>query len=329
MIISKTPLRVSFFGGGTDIPSYYKNNQYGSVVSTSINKYIYVSVKKHSDLFKEKYRLNYSETEITNTKNQIKNNIIKETLNYMNIEDSLYISTIADIPGSSGLGSSSSFCVGLVNCLYKYKGINASNRIIANTAANIEMNILNKPIGKQDHYAAAIGGFNYFKFMKDESVLIKKINSIFLKKIFDNSLFFWTGDSRNAEDVLSDQLKNKHKNSENLSKIKDLSDKYKKIYKLKLFSIKQFATDLNFSWNLKKKLSGKISNDKIDKAYETALINGASGGKILGAGNGGFLLIIANKKYHQGIIQSLKKINFKLVDFSYSNYGTKLISGGK
>lgn len=326
MIISKTPLRVSFFGGGTDIPSYYKNNQYGSVVSTSINKYIYVSVKKHSDLFKEKYRLNYSETEITNTKNQIKNNIIKETLNYMNIEDSLYISTIADIPGSSGLGSSSSFCVGLVNCLYKYKGINASNRIIANTAANIEMNILNKPIGKQDHYAAAIGGFNYFKFMKDESVLIKKINSIFLKKIFDNSLFFWTGDSRNAEDVLSDQLKNKHKNSENLSKIKDLSDKYKKIYKLKLFSIKQFATDLNFSWNLKKKLSGKISNDKIDKAYETALINGASGGKILGAGNGGFLLIIANKKYHQGIIQSLKKINFKLVDFSYSNYGTKLIS---
>lgn len=326
MIISKTPLRVSFFGGGTDIPSYYKNNQYGSVVSTSINKYIYVSVKKHSDLFKEKYRLNYSETEITNTKNQIKNNIIKETLNYMNIEDSLYISTIADIPGSSGLGSSSSFCVGLVNCLYKYKGINASSRIIANTAANIEMNILNKPIGKQDHYAAAIGGFNYFKFMKDESVLIKKINSIFLKKIFDNSLFFWTGDSRNAEDVLSDQLKNKHKNSENLSKIKDLSDKYKKIYKLKLFSIKQFATDLNFSWNLKKKLSGKISNDKIDKAYETALINGASGGKILGAGNGGFLLIIANKKYHQGIIQSLKKINFKLVDFSYSNYGTKLIS---
>lgn len=326
MIISKTPLRVSFFGGGTDIPSYYKNNQYGSVVSTSINKYIYVSVKKHSDLFKEKYRLNYSETEITNTKNQIKNNIIKETLNYMNIEDSLYISTIADIPGSSGLGSSSSFCVGLVNCLYKYKGINASSRIIANTAANIEMNILNKPIGKQDHYAAAIGGFNYFKFMKDESVLIKKINSIFLKKIFDNSLFFWTGDSRNAEDVLSDQLKNKNKNSENLSKIKDLSDKYKKIYKLKLFSIKQFATDLNFSWNLKKKLSGKISNDKIDKAYETALINGASGGKILGAGNGGFLLIIANKKYHQGIIQSLKKINFKLVDFSYSNYGTKLIS---
>ncbi len=326
MIISKTPLRVSFFGGGTDIPSYYKNNQYGSVVSTSINKYIYVSVKKHSDLFKEKYRLNYSETEITNTKNQIKNNIIKETLNYMNIEDSLYISTIADIPGSSGLGSSSSFCVGLVNCLYKYKGINASSRIIANTAANIEMNILNKPIGKQDHYAAAIGGFNYFKFMKDESVLIKKINSIFLKKIFDNSLFFWTGDSRNAEDVLSDQLKNKHKNSENLSKIKDLSDKYKKIYKLKLFSIKQFATDLNFSWNLKKKLSGKISNDKIDKAYETALINGASGGKILGAGNGGFLLIIANKKYHQGITQSLKKINFKLVDFSYSNYGTKLIS---
>ena len=115
MIISKTPLRVSFFGGGTDIPSYYKNNQYGSVVSTSINKYIYVSVKKHSDLFKEKYRLNYSETEITNTKNQIKNNIIKETLNYMNIEDSLYISTIADIPGSSGLGSSSIFCVGLVN----------------------------------------------------------------------------------------------------------------------------------------------------------------------------------------------------------------------
>ncbi len=326
MIISKTPLRVSFFGGGTDIPSFYKYNKYGSVISTSINKYIYVSVKKHSELFVEKFRLNYSETEIVKSKNKIKNQIIKQTLNYMNIDDRLYISTIADIPGSSGLGSSSSFCVGLVNCLYKYKGITASKKLIAKTASNIEMNILKKPIGKQDHYAAAIGGLNYFKFNDDETVNIKNIKSTYLKKIFNNSLFFWTGDSRHAEDVLSDQGKNKNRNIKNLKLLRDLSNKYKENNNFKLLSINKFASDLKQSWILKKQLSNKITNTKIEKAYNIALDNGALGGKILGAGNGGFLFVIANNKFHKKIISSLKKINFRNVDLSYSDQGTYLKS---
>ena len=157
MIISRTPLRISFAGGGTDIPSFYKKNSYGCVLSSAINKYIYVSVKKHSKLYSEKIRLNYSETETVNDVEKIKNPIIRTCLKFLEIDDNIYISTVADAPGSSGLGSSSTFCVGLLNALYAYKGQKVNSNRLAKEAAKIEMEILKRPIGKQDHYAAAFG----------------------------------------------------------------------------------------------------------------------------------------------------------------------------
>ena len=175
MIISKTPLRISFAGGGTDLPSFYKHNDYGAVLSTGINSYLYVSVKKHTPLYNERIRLNYSESELVNDVKEIKNPIIRECLKFLEIDDAIYISTVADAPPAAGLGSSSTFAVGLLNGLYKYKGITASRGMLAEEAAHIELDILKKPMGKQDHYAAAFGGLNYIRFNSDESVTIKPL----------------------------------------------------------------------------------------------------------------------------------------------------------
>ncbi|MDC0044678.1 hypothetical protein OAI96_02010 [Pelagibacteraceae bacterium] len=199
MIITKTPLRISFVGGGTDLPSYYNNNKFGSVVSSSIDKYLYVIVKKQNELFDERYRLNYSITENIKNVNHIKNPIIKACINYLKIKDPLFIGTISDIPASSGMGSSSTFCVGLLNALHKLKKIPLNKKKIAELAAHIEMNILKRNNGKQDHYAASYGGFNKFIFYKHKTV-VKKINlsANNIKKIENNSLLLWTGITRNS-----------------------------------------------------------------------------------------------------------------------------------
>ena len=175
MIISKTPLRISFFGGGTDLPTFYKNSNYGAVVSSSINQYLYVTIKKQNKLFDE-YRLNYSITELVKDIDKVKNPIIRECIKFMNIDDYLYISTIADAPSETGLGSSSSFCVGLLNVLYKFKGISVSIEKLAEEASHIEINKLNLSLGKQDHYIAAYGGLNYIKFFDNEKVEIEKMD---------------------------------------------------------------------------------------------------------------------------------------------------------
>ena len=200
MIISRTPLRISFAGGGTDIPSFYKKNSYGCVLSSAINKYIYVSVKKHSKLYSEKIRLNYSETETVNDVEKIKNPIIRTCLKFLEIDDNIYISTVADAPGSSGLGSSSTFCVGLLNALYAYKGQKVNSNRLAKEAAKIEMEILKRPIGKQDHYAAAFGSINFFKFNSDDSVSIKPVDetSRYTKMIFESLITFYTHQNRDA-----------------------------------------------------------------------------------------------------------------------------------
>ena len=226
MIISKTPLRISFFGGGTDLPSFYKSKDYGSVLSAGIDSYIYVTIKKHSELFLEKYRLQYSETELGDNFNKIKNPIIRECLRYLNITDNIYISTVADAPGASGLGSSSSFCVGLLKALYKYKGEDVSAGRLAEEAAHIEIDLLKRPMGKQDAYAAAFGGLNYFRFNNDQTVTIKPLvlSDENKKIIFDNMLSFWTGVARPSEAILEEQNNNHKLNQPVLEKIRKQAD---------------------------------------------------------------------------------------------------------
>ena len=226
MIISKTPLRISFFGGGTDFPGFYESNNYGSVLSSSINSYIYVTIKKHSPLFSEKYRLQYSEVELCDDYNKIKNPIIRECLRYLEISDNIYISTIADAPGGSGLGSSSSFCVGLLMALYKYKGEDIPAGRLAKEAAHVEIDVLKRPMGKQDSYAAAFGGLNYFRFNNDQTVTIKPLAISKKNKelIFDNMLSFWTGIARPSESILDEQNRNHKKNQQTLIKMREQAD---------------------------------------------------------------------------------------------------------
>jgi D-glycero-alpha-D-manno-heptose-7-phosphate kinase len=324
MIVSKTPLRISFAGGGTDFPSFYRSNEYGAVLSTSIDKYIYVTIKKHTRFFGERFRLNYSETELIDNIEDIKNPIIKECLRFLDINDRIYISTVADVPGSSGLGSSSSFCVGLLNALYKYKGETISAGRLAEEAAHIEIDVLERPIGKQDHYAAAFGGLNYIRFNSDESVTIRPItpNGETLEKLFSALISFWTGISRPAETILKEQDEKNEENSDILICLRNQAEELMNLIYHDDLSIQGFGKILDDGWQLKRKLASKISNSAIDFSYATAIKNGAIGGKISGAGGGGFLNLVASESHHGKIREALQAEGLMPCKFNMDSAGT-------
>jgi len=203
-IITKTPLRVSFFGGGTDIPKFY-NKIYGEVISTTINRYVYVSIKSHDQLFKDDFRLNYSITEHVNGLKNIKNNLIRSCMQYLNIKQRMEINISSDIPASSGLGASSSILVGLLKALHIYKNKKITKKELAEMASKIEINILKNPIGKQDQYAATFGGFRSYKFFRGNKVEVKELKSNSLKNIFNNSVFIWIGNFKESKIILNQQ----------------------------------------------------------------------------------------------------------------------------
>ena len=326
MIITKTPLRMSLIGGGTDLPSYFKKNKYGLVVSTAIDKYIYVSIKKTSSLFDEKFRLNYSVTELVDDIDKIKNPIIKECLKYLEIDDSLYISTIADVPAASGLGSSSAFCVGLLNGLYNLKGITADKNKLAEEASYIEIELLKRSIGKQDHYATAFGGLRSYKFIDDGSTEISdlNINNNNRKLLFNSIISFWTGITRLSESTLKEQNSRYIENLKNLNTMRELAEKMIMLLEDKSFDIKQIGELVHLSWILKKTFASNISNNMIDEAYQKCLDNGAFGGKISGAGNGGFLNIIAHNSQFNKIKNLLSHLSLYQFKFNIDEDGTKL-----
>lgn len=314
IVITKTPLRISFLGGGTDIANFYKKNS-GMVVSSTINKFIYVIVKEHGALFFRNYRLNYSRTENKNKLDLIQNDIIRETLKIIRINKPLYISSISDIPANSGLGSSSAFTVGLIKALYEFKNIKISPYKIAELACKIEINRVKSPIGKQDQYATSIGGFNSIYFHKNSVVKIKKINKIkIINKIFDNSLLIWVGKTRKTNHILNHQNNRLNLNINNLNLIKNLAKKFKNEILKNRFSLIGLSQLLRQNWELKKKLSNKISSKRIQKIFNKAEENGATGGKILGAGGGGFIFFIIKKSrieiFKKKMIQMDKKISF-------------------
>ena len=318
VVITKTPLRVSFVGGGTDIPYFYKKYS-GGTVSCAIDKYIYVTVKYHND-FGFKYRLIYSATEQVNSIEKIKNLRIKSVLNFLKIKKPLYINTFSDFPANTGLGSSSSFTVGLLMALTKLINRKLSRRKLAEIAYKIEKKITKDTLGKQDHYISAFGGFKLIRYKKNK-VTIRHI--LKKDKLFFRSLYLvWTKQSRNATTVLTDQKKNKIKNIKYLLQLNNLTDEfYKKINnkKLNLFSLGEI---INKSWIIKKKLSKFITNKKIDKLYKLISENGVYGAKLLGAGNGGFILILANKSS----INKLKKKKINLFKFFVAENGSSIIS---
>lgn len=318
MIISKTPFRISFAGGVSDIRDYYRHS-YGSVVSTTINKFIYVTVNRKFD---SKIRVSYSKTEIVPKVSKIKHPIVREGLKLTKLDGGLEITTIADIPSGTGLGSSSAFTVGLLNALYAFKGEHKGAELLADEACKIEIDILKEPIGKQDQYACAYGGLNQIRFNPDESVFVNPVISQkeTKKELDSNLLLFYTGIHRRASAILTESKQNMGNLKEHVDTLRDLSEEMANA--LKDNDLSSFGELLNKAWQYKKK-TGKVSNPKIDKYYEKARAAGTLGGKILGAGGGGFLLLYCEKRYQKKVRERLS--NLKETEFNLEPQGSRII----
>lgn len=322
MIISKTPLRISFVGGGSDLPSYYLNRG-GAVVSTTINKYIYVTVNKKFD---NQIRASYSITEFAKHPDKIRNELIRESLKLTGIYSGIEITSIADIPSKTGLGSSSSYTVGLLNALNAYRGVYTSPKELADSACEVEINLCGHPIGKQDQYAAAYGGLNLIEFNTDGTINVSPIiiKPSSLHRLENNLLLMYTGLTRSTSTILKEQNKNNKTNQKSVSSLKEMVNLARELRTaLSRHNLKKFGEILDANWELKKKLSSRISNPKIDRWYQTAKKNGAIGGKLLGAGGGGFLLFYAPVNKHNKIIKSLPKL--QPIEFEFDSTGSSII----
>lgn len=315
MIVSKTPFRISFFGGGSDLFSYY-NQSPGLVVSATIDKYLYISLNKKFD---DSIRLSYSVTENVNDIDHLKHDIVKHTLRYFDIAKSIEIASISDLPSNgTGMGASSAFAVGLIKALeaYKYSSDYLEKNSLAELACQIEIELCKKPIGKQDQYACAFGGFNAHTF-ESKGVSTKNINLDEDVKIFleDNLILLHTSKGRSADDILKNQNKrmiDSDKSFQNIKTMVELAKQFETDLENK--NLKYFGEMLDYSWQLKKDVSEDISNIEIDEMYQESKDCGATGGKILGAGGGGFMLLFADKKSQEKIKEKFSKnrpFNFK------------------
>ena len=324
MIIVRSPLRISLGGGGTDFRSYYELNE-GFLISAAIDKYIYVAIIKP---FSKGIFLKYSNLEIVNSINKIKHPIIRETLKELSPDiDQIEITTLADIPSGTGLGSSGSFTTGLIAALYSHKGHYIDKHHLAETACKIEINKLAQPIGKQDQYIASFGGINSFKFKKNNVVEVKplQISNDVIYDLEDNLLLFFTGYSRKASNILKDQeIKSKNMDKsmiKNLNFIKSIGKESKKA--LENSDLLTFAKLMDDHWNYKKNRSNNISNSKINDLYDYALKNGAIGGKLVGAGGGGFLMFYTQEKAK--LRYAMKKSKLEEIRFKFDYDGTKTV----
>jgi D-glycero-alpha-D-manno-heptose-7-phosphate kinase len=314
LIISRTPLRVSFLGGGSDLPSYYRRHG-GAVLSTTIDKSVYVTV---SQKFDNAIRVSYSRTEEVAYASQIEHGLVRESLALLGIEGGIEITSVADIPAKgTGLGSSSSFTVGLLNALHAYRGHSAAAATLAKESCQIEIDRCGEPIGKQDQYAAAFGGFNLIRFHEDESIEVKKvICPQAVSALQAHLLFFYTGITRSASVLLKQQSIELARPGAKLSAMGELVRLAEIAYAdLCSGSIASLGAMLHEGWQIKKQMVDGITNSVIDEAYQAAINAGAEGGKLLGAGGGGFLMFLAPPERHDAIrkaVSSLRETPFRL-----------------
>lgn len=292
MIITKTPLRISFTGGGTDLPEYYLKDG-GAVVSCGINKYIYITVNKKFD---DRIRVSYSRTEIVDEVRDLHHELIRECMKLVGIRGGIEITSIADIPSGTGLGSSSAFTVGLLNALHTYNGYSPSAEELARQACEVEIGVLKHPIGKQDQYAAAYGGTNYFRFNRDGTVERRRIylNDANARLMRQKLLLLYTGITRDANAILVEQKHNTAARLETLDFMRNQADEMYRELTEEGFT-EHFGRMLHEGWQQKRELASTISSGPINELYDTALRAGAAGGKLLGAGGGGFLLFYCDE----------------------------------
>jgi D-glycero-alpha-D-manno-heptose-7-phosphate kinase len=321
MILTKTPLRISLFGGGTDFPDFYKRNG-GGVLSFAINKYIFVAL---SEKFDSGFRVSYSLNESVSEIDEIKHPLVRNSLKLTGISSPLEITSIAEIPSrGSGLGSSSAFTVGLLKALYEYIAIPKNNVQLAEAACKVEIDLSGEPIGKQDQYGCALGGFKYLTFHTDDTVVCENLNIEGSQEFIDHCLLFYTGITRSASLLLHEQKINTIENHLVINNLKLAFAQSIEGRKLLIQSdFEKLGKLLNEAWQIKKTFNTRVTNETINEGYRIALNSGAWGGKLLGAGGGGFFLFIAPKASHCRIVESLKI--WRHIPFSLDRLGSRII----
>jgi D-glycero-alpha-D-manno-heptose-7-phosphate kinase len=324
IIVTRTPLRISFAGGGTDLPDFFEIEE-GAVLSAAVDKYVFVTVKRHSEIFNEPIRINYSRTEQVNSIGEIENNIARECLRFLDIEPPIFISTVADMPASTGMGGSSAFAVGLLHALHAFRGERVTAGQLAEEACYIEMEVLKEPIGKQDQYAAAFGGLNLLRFGRGGRVMVEpqRVVNGSVAYLFSNIMMFWTGHQRSAASVLTEQKSNTSRNVDLLRHMRD------EAYELRAhccgpqIDLEQLGKALHRGWVMKRRLASKITNSEIDQYYARAIEAGAEGGKLCGAGGGGFLMFIVRPEKRERVRQALSHLG--LVPLGYEVHGSRVL----
>lgn len=324
MIITRTPFRISFFGGGTDYPPWFREHS-GSVLATTIDKYCYISCRKLPQFFEHKHRIVYSRIENVGSISEIEHPAVRAVMEWKGVSDGLEIHHDGDLPARSGLGSSSSFTVGLIHALRAMNGKRSSKKELASAAIHVEQNVIEENVGSQDQISAAYGGFNRIDFHRDDTFTVEPvIFSDGRKSLLESHLMLcFTGFSRIASEIAKSKIDNLKSREKELFKMHEMVDEGIDILQDLNRPIEDFGRLLDAGWQYKRSLSDKVSSPEIDQIYANAIKAGAIGGKILGAGGGGFLLLFAHPEKQQGIRQALNKLIH--VPFKFENSGSRVV----
>ncbi len=324
MIISRTPFRISFFGGGTDYPVWY--NEYGgAVLATSINKYCYITCRYLPPFFDHKYRIAYSKTELTKDISEIQHPSARETLRFMNWDRGVEIHHDGDLPARTGLGSSSAFTVGLLNALYALKGKMVTKRQLALEAIHIEQDRIKENVGSQDQTIAAFGGFDRIEFGGEQHIQVQPVtlNTEKIQLFQEHLMLFFTGFARTASEIAGEQIKKMPEKRNELKRMSEMVDEAISILNGNSLNPTEFGRLMHETWMIKRTLTNKITTPYIDEIYETAIKAGALGGKLLGAGGGGFILFFVEPEFQPEVKEKFKKLLY--VPFKFENLGSQII----
>lgn len=324
MIISRTPHRISFFGGGTDYPAYYLKHG-GKVLGVTIDKYCYLSVRKLPPYFAHKHRIVYSKMENVSTIDEIMHPSVRETLRYLKVDYGISIHHDGDIPAQSGMGSSSAFTVGLLNTMNALEGKMTPRDKLTKEAIYIEQRLIKENVGSQDQTLVAHGGLNLIEFLPNGEIVVEPVivKPERLKKFESSLMLFFTGLTRIASEIAGDKIKNIPKNNDNLSYMKNLVDEAHEILTNPKKNLNEFGRLLNETWKLKKNLSNRITKPEIDEVYKTAIKHGAIGGKLCGAGGGGFMVFYVEPENQLRLKEALK--HYLYVPFKFDFDGSRII----
>ncbi len=323
MILTRTPYRISFFGGGTDYPAWYRNEG-GAVISTSIDKYCYINCRHLPPFFDHKYRIVYSAIENVMEPSEIQHPSVREVLRYMCCDQGLEIHHDGDLPARSGLGSSSSFTVGLLHALKALNGEQVCHDSLAKMAIHVEQNLIKESVGSQDQVAAAYGGFNRIDFHRngDFSVAPIILPEARLQTLQDHLMLFFTGFSRIASEIAQSQIQNISARHSELTQMMQMADEAMSVLQSS-GSLDDFGALLHEGWCLKKSLSNRVSNPDLDHIYDTAIAAGAMGGKLLGAGGGGFMLFFVKPELQRQVLECMSDLVH--VPFRFENSGSRVV----